>query len=193
MVLLDGIIQRGFDGSNVVNGLASHVRNVMMAKDEQTLRLLEVSESQRAKYKEQAKKCPLPFLYKALKILNECDVQYRQSSNKRLLVELTLIRVAQLTQPDDTDVPAGGRSPMRLKSLFKKNNVVQPKPAIQVAGAARRLVAHANSTDNKQKVENTGQNSFFRFADGSSQTVVKPLPLKRDRHDQTSLAVKICC
>lgn len=153
MVLLDGIIQRGFDGSNVVNGLASHVRNVMMAKDEQTLRLLEVSESQRTKYKEQAKKCPLPFLYKALKILNECDVQYRQSSNKRLLVELTLIRVAQLTQPDDTDVPAGGRGPMRLKSLFKKNNVVQPKPAIQVAGAARRLVAHANSTDNKQKVE----------------------------------------
>lgn len=153
MVLLDGIIQRGFDGSNVVNGLASHVRNVMMAKDEQTLRLLEVSESQRTKYKEQAKKCPLPFLYKALKILNECDVQYRQSSNKRLLVELTLIRVAQLTQPDDADVPVGGRSPMRLKSLFKKNNVVQPKPAIQVAGAARRLVAHANSTDNKQKVE----------------------------------------
>lgn len=153
MVLLNGIIQRGFDGSNVVNGLASHVRNVMMAKDEQTLRLLEVSESQKTKYKEQAKKCPLSFLYQALKILNECDVQYRQSSNKRLLVELTLIRVAQVTQLEDSDVPAGGRSPMRLKSLFKKNNVVQPKPAMQVAGVARRLVAHANSTDTKTKVE----------------------------------------
>lgn len=153
MVLLNGIIQRGFDGSNVVNGLASHVRNVMMAKDEQTLRLLEVSENQKTKYKEQAKKCPLSFLYQALKILNECDVQYRQSSNKRLLVELTLIRVAQVTQPEDSDVPAGGRSPMRLKSLFKKNNVVQPKPAMQVAGVARRLVAHANSTDTKTKVE----------------------------------------
>lgn len=153
MVLLDGIIQRGFEGSNVVNGLASHVRNVMMAKDEQTLRLLEVSEGQRAKYKEQAKKCPLPFLYNALKILNECDVQYRQSSNKRLLVELTLIRVAQLTQPEDDNVPADGRSPMRLKSLFKKNNVVQPKPAMQVAGVARRLVAHANSADVKTRVE----------------------------------------
>ena len=153
MVLFNGIIQRGFDGSNVVNGLASHVRNVMMAKDEQTLRLLEVSESQKTKYKEQAKKCPLSFLYQALKILNECDVQYRQSSNKRLLVELTLIRVAQVTQPEDSDVPAGGRSPMRLKSLFKKNNVVQPKPAMQVAGVARRLVAHANSTDTKTKVE----------------------------------------
>lgn len=98
----------------------------MMAKDEQTLPLLEVSEGQREKYKEQAKKCPLPFLYKALRILNECDVRYRQSSNKRLLVELTLIRVAQITRPEDADVPAGGRSPMRLKSLFKKNNVVRP-------------------------------------------------------------------
>lgn len=152
MVLLNGIIQRGFEGNNVVNGLASHVRNVMMAKDEQTLRLLEVSESQKTKYKEQAKKCQLPFLYQALKILNECDVQYRQSSNKRLLVELTLIRVAQITQPEDEGVPAGGRSPMRLKSLFKKNNVVQPKPAMQVAGVARRLVAHANSAETK-KVE----------------------------------------
>lgn len=120
MLLLDGIIARGFDGGNVVNGLASHIRNVMMAKDEQTLPLLEVSQSQRQKYQQQAQKCPLPFLYKALRILNECDVQYRQSSNKRLLVELTLIRVAQITQPEDADIPGAGRSPMRLKSLFKK-------------------------------------------------------------------------
>lgn len=139
MVLLDGIIGHGFDVGNVVNGLASHIRNVMMAKDEQTLPLLEVSEGQRERFKQQAQKCPLPFLYKALKILNECDVNYRQSSNKRLLAELTLIRVAQITQPDDSDVPGAGRSPMRLKSLFKRNNVVQPKPAIQVVGAERRM------------------------------------------------------
>ena len=159
MVLLDNIIQHGFDGSNVINGLASHVRNVMMAKDEQTLPLLEVSEGQREKYKEQAKKCSLPFLYKALKILNECDVQYRQSSNKRLLVELTLIRVAQITQPEDADVPAGGRSPMRLKSLFKKNNVVQSKPAMQVTGTARTLATHKTakvaSNNTEPKVEPT--------------------------------------
>ena len=153
MVLLDNIIQHGFDGSNVVNGLASHVRNVMMAKDEQTLPLLEVSEGQRQKYKEQAQKCPLPFLYKALRILNECDVQYRQSSNKRLLVELTLIRVAQITQPEDADVPAGGRSPMRLKSLFKKNNVVQPKPAMQVTGTARTLATHKTTKAATVKAE----------------------------------------
>lgn len=143
MVLLDGIIARGFDGGNVVNGLGSHIRNVMMAKDPQTLPLLEVSDAQRQKYQQQAQKCPLPFLYKALRIVNECDINYRQSSNKRLLVELTLIRVAQLTQPDDADSPGAGRSPMRLKSLFKQNNVVQPKPAMQVAGAGRRMATPA--------------------------------------------------
>lgn len=99
MVLLDSIIAKGFDAGNLINGLASHVRSVMMARDAQTLPLLETSERQRQRYQEQAKKCPLPFLFKALKIMNECDVNYRQSSNKRLLVELTLIRVAQITQP----------------------------------------------------------------------------------------------
>lgn len=140
MVLLDGIIAHGFGGSNVTNGLASHVRNVMMAKDPQTLPLLEVSDGQRQKYQQQAQKCPLPFLYKTLRILNDCDVNYRQSSNKRLLVELTLIRVAQITQPDD-DAEGAGRSPMRLKSLFKRNNVVLPKSAMQVPGVGRRNVA----------------------------------------------------
>src|SRR3712207_4645939 len=96
MLMLDGIIGKGFDAGNLVNGLASHVRNVMMARVPQTLPLLEASEQQRQKYQEQARKCPTTFLYKALKIMNECDVNYRQSSNKRLLAELTLIRVAQL-------------------------------------------------------------------------------------------------
>ena len=139
MVLLNGIIERGFDGANIINGLASHVRNVMMAKNPETLPLLEVSDQQRQRYAEQAKKAPLPFLYKALKLLNQCDINYRQSSNKRLLVELTLIQVAQITQPDDADDAGAGRSPMRLKSLFKHQNIVQPKPAMQVTGAEARL------------------------------------------------------
>ncbi len=119
MVLLNSILARGFDGGHLTNGLASHIRNVLMAKDAQTLPLLEVSEQQRQKYQQQAQKCPTKFLYQALKILNRCDVNYRQSSNKRLLVELTLIEVAQATQADDASDGAG-RSPKRLKSLFKK-------------------------------------------------------------------------
>ena len=138
MLLLNSIIAKGFDGGNLITGLASHVRNVLMAKDPQTVPLLEVSEKQRQKYIEQAAKCPVKFLYKALKIMNGCDINYRQSSNKRLLVELTLIQLAQITQPDD-DTPGAGRSPKRLKSLFKKIVMSQPKTAQQVAVAGKKL------------------------------------------------------
>lgn len=136
MVLLNSIINKGFDGGILIQGLAQHVRNVMMAKDPQTLPLLETSDEQKAKYQVQAQAAPTPFLYKALKIMNDCDVQYRQSSNKRLLVELTLIQVGQITQPEDKDVPSAGRTPHRLKSLFQK--LIAPlKPATQGAGAAQ--------------------------------------------------------
>ena len=135
MVLLNNIINKGFDGGLLIQGLAKHVRNVLMAKDEQTLSLLEVSDQQRTRYQEQAKKCETRMLYEALRLMNQCDIQYRQSSNKRLLVELTLIEVAQITQPDEG--PDSGRKPRRLKSLFKQLiQQSQPrKAAPQVAAA----------------------------------------------------------
>ena len=132
MLLLNSIIEKGFDGGNLINGLASHVRNVLMAKDQATLPLLEVSKSQREKYAEQAQHCPTRFLYTTLKLLNQCDLSYRQSSNKRLLVELTLIQVAQITQPDDA-ADGAGRSPKRLKSLFKYLTTSRTTAAQQVA------------------------------------------------------------
>ena len=145
MLLLDNILGKGFDGGNMIQGLAQHVRNVMMAKDTQTLPLLETSDEQKTKYVEQAKKAPTPFLYKALQLMNSCDVQYRQSSNKRLLVELTLIQIGQITQPEDQDVPSAGRTPHRLKSLFQKI-VAQLKPASQGAGAGQESGSKAPIT-----------------------------------------------
>ena len=152
MLLLDGIISAGFDGGNLIGGLATHVRNVMMAKDEQTLPLLHVSERQKAKYAEQAKKCPTEFLYKALRIMNDCDINYRQSGNKRLLVELTLIEMAQLTQSDDDTTPSG-HCPKRLKSLFKTMISAQPKTAKQVAVVVR-------TAKSKQAAAISADNSF---------------------------------
>ena len=148
MLLLDGILGKGFDGGNMIQGLAQHVRNVMMAKDIQTLPLLETSEAQKAKFAEQAKKAPTPFLYKALKLMNDCDIHYRQSSNKRLLVELTLIQIGQITQPEDQDVPSAGRTPHRLKSLFQKI-VAQLKPVVQGAGAGQE--SGSNTSGNEAK------------------------------------------
>ena len=168
MMLLNSIIAKGFDGGNLITGLAAHMRNVLMAKDNQTVTLLEVSEKQRQKYVEQAAKCPVKFLYKALKIMNECDINYRQSSNKRLLVELTLIQVAQITQPDD-DTPGAGRSPKRLKSLFKNIVMSRPKAAQQVAVAGKKL---------SYKTERTAEAATIA-SEPTAQESVKPNPMTK--------------
>ena len=140
MLLLNNIINKGFDGGLLIQGLAKHVRNVLMAKDAQTLPLLEVSPQQRERYQQQAQKCDTRFLYQALRLMNQCDINYRQSGNKRLLVELTLIEIAQVTQPDDT--PAAGHRPKRLKTLFKKLlQQSQPKKTAPQVAVAETVVA----------------------------------------------------
>ena len=145
MVLLNNIINKGFDGGLLIQGLAKHVRNVLMAKDPQTLPLLEVSDQQRQRYQEQAKKCETRFLYQALRLMNQCDINYRQSSNKRLLVELTLIEIAQITQPDEEG--SAGRRPRRLKSLFQTLiRQSQPKAAAPQVAAAKPVVSTASKT-----------------------------------------------
>ncbi len=162
MVLLNNIINKGFDGGLLIQGLAKHVRNVMMAKDLQTLPLLEVSDQQRQRYAEQAKKCDTRFLYQALKLMNQCDINYRQSSNKRLLVELTLIEVAQITQPDDG--ASAGRRPRRLKSLFKQliqqsqpkkaaPQVAQAKTAASTVAPKAKISEYSEKSDYSEKSE----------------------------------------
>ena len=131
LLLLNEVLTKGFDASHFVNGLASHLRNLLVGKDAATLSLLEVGASIRTRYQAQAQKCPLPFLYKAMKLCNDCDLNYRASKNKRLLVELTLIQVAQLTV-DEGDV-SGGRSPKKiLKPIFTQPAVAQPSQAAPV-------------------------------------------------------------
>ncbi len=149
MLLLNGILEKGFDGGHFINGLASHIRNVMMAKDSSTLKLIEASEQMKEKYAAQAQKCSSPFLYKALRILNDCDVNYRQSSNKRLLVEMSLIMVAQIMQPDD-EVGVGRRPEKRLKSLFRKIMAsVQTMPVAQGAGTVRPVMRDAGQRQHR--------------------------------------------
>ena len=99
LLLLNDILNKGFDAQNVINGLASHFRDLLVCKDESTLVLFEVGASIRERYKEMAQRCTDTFLYKAIELANTCDLNYRASRNKRLLVELTLIQLCQLTRP----------------------------------------------------------------------------------------------
>lgn len=158
MVLLNNVINKGFDGGLLIQGLAKHVRNVLMAKDPQTLPLLEVSDQQRQRYQEQAKKCESPFLYKALQLMNQCDINYRQSSNKRLLVELTLIEIAQITQPDEG--VGSGRKPRRLKSLFKQLiQQAQPKQTAPQVAAAKPVVSNTSVSSQTSETSSASSTS----------------------------------
>ena len=171
MVLLNNVINKGFDGGLLIQGLAKHVRNVLMAKDPQTLPLLEVSDQQRQRYQEQAKKCETRFLYQALKKMNQCDINYRQSSNKRLLVELTLIEIAQITQPAE-EGDSAGRSPRRLKSLFKHlMRQAQPKPAAPQVAAAKPVVSkETSSTSMASSFSNSRESSQASSANQARET-----------------------
>ena len=111
------IQSRGFEGSHFIGGLMNHLRNLMLTRDESTLPLVDQGDDVRKRYHEQSAKCKPQFLYSAIRKCTDCDLAYKQSQNKRLLVEITLIEIAQLAQGDDT--PASGRSPKKiLKPIF---------------------------------------------------------------------------
>ena len=112
LLLLNEILNKGFDGQNIITGLTAHFRDLLVCKDEATLILFEVGASIRERYKHMAQHCPDTFLFKAIELCNQCDLNFRTSKNKRLLLELTLIQLSQLliqNQPED-----------------KKKNLIEP-------------------------------------------------------------------
>lgn len=121
LLIFNEILNKGFDGSHFITGLGAHFRDLLVGKDEVTLQLLEVGASIRERYKQQANKCEQKFLYRAMKLCNECDLNYRVSKSKRFLVEVTLIQLAQLTLDDD-DVSHGRRPKQSIKPVFTQNN-----------------------------------------------------------------------
>ena len=141
ILTLNEILQKGFDGQHFINGLATHLRNLLMSRDAQTVKLIEASDEIRQHYQQQAQRCTPRFLYNAMRLCNDCDLQYKQSQNKRLLVELTLIEVAQTAQGED--VPGSGRSPKKkIKPIFAGT---APKAAAPAAAKAAPTPAQESS------------------------------------------------
>lgn len=147
MLTLNEILSKGFEAHHFMSGLAAHFRDLLVSRDAQTLPLLEVAESVRQRYAEQAQQCAPAFLYRALKLCNDCDINYRASNNKRLLVELTLIQVAQLLEDDGA---GSGLGPTRrLLPIFSPapapQRAAQPAPAPAAATAQPSVPPHATS------------------------------------------------
>ena len=147
MLTLNEILSKGFEAHHFMSGLAAHFRDLLVSRDAQTLPLLEVAESVRQRYAEQAQQCAPAFLYRALKLCNDCDINYRASNNKRLLVELTLIQVAQLLEDDGA---GSGLGPTRrllpiVSPAPAPPRAAQPAPAPAVATAQPPVPPHATS------------------------------------------------
>ena len=99
LLLLNEVLQKGFDAGHFITGFAQHLRDVLVSKDASTVQLLEASESIRHHYQEQAQRCAAKWLFNALDIMNTCDIQYRTAKNKRLTVELALVKLCRLIEP----------------------------------------------------------------------------------------------
>lgn len=140
LLTFNDILRKGFDGNHFITGLTSHFRNLLVSRDPSTLQLLEAGASIRDRYQAQAQKCTPQFLYKAMKLCNDCDLNYRQSKNKRLLVELTLIQVTQLTaEPEDA---GSGHGPKKqLSPVFHTAQASQPVAPVQTTPVATAPVS----------------------------------------------------
>ena len=127
LMMLDGVIRRGFDPQHFIGGWASHIRDLMVSTDPATLQLIEAGPEVAHKYQEQATKCSPQFLYYGLQIANECDFNYKNSRNKRLSVELAVCRICQIMHP----LPPMASGPQPLQSVKPQQVAAQPTVAPQ--------------------------------------------------------------
>ena len=126
LLLYNEVLKKGFEGGPFINGLTSHLRDLLVCSDSQTTSLLEVSNDIRQRYIEQAKRCKTQWLYRTIRLCNDCDQAYRTSRNKRLQVELTLIECAQAT---DEEASAGRRPVRILQPIFSLLSVADKEAA----------------------------------------------------------------
>ena len=109
LLTFNEVLEKGFDGHNFISGLNSHLRDLLVSKDDSTLRLLEATPVIKKRYVQQTGNCPVDFLFKALEIGNNCDLTYKSSKNPRLHIELSLIRLCRLM--NDATEPSGKKNP----------------------------------------------------------------------------------
>lgn len=169
-VLLDfnSILARGFDGRDFVDGLARHTRNLLVASDPQTMPLLQVSRRTAEQYRAQAQKCTKKMLYRVMKLCNDCSLNYRNSRNKQLLVEITLI---EASQADDDDAHAKRQPAIReLKSIFS----LQPAKSNEAAAQQQEKTAQQPETSQQGTNRDAG-----KAAVGDNDTA--KLPTRKDR------------
>ena len=170
LLILNEILGKGFDGQNIITGLAGHFRDLLVCRDESTLVLFEVGASIRERYKEMAKHCPDQLLFKAIELANTCDLNYRASRNKRLFLELTLIQLCQLTQVAADDKkkaliePIAGTNPSSQAVNSGKPQQPPQAPSVTAAAGAPQVMSTHMPSSVPAPPPSTAPNSVRRTA-----------------------------
>lgn len=164
LVTYNDILSKGFDGHHFIMGLASHFRDLMVCKNQETINLLEVGEQVKTMYFEQSQKTNVPFLIEGIDIANTCDLKYKNSQNQRLLVELCLMQLASLTFQGEKKNSNNGERFVIPPSYFKSENIASEK--ITSAGS---IVRKPSETDASAPLSNQGETENDTSASVSNQ------------------------
>lgn len=151
LLIFNEILNKGFEAQHFVTGLSSHLRDLLVCKDPVTLPLLEVGSDIAVKYREQAAGCPVNFIFEALSISNECDLNYRISKNKRLLVELALIKICQLSGKGRDVTTESAKNPLQK---INPENTPSENPVAAGSSNNEQKTAPASS---EQKLNDNGK------------------------------------
>ena len=128
LLILNDIISKGFEPQHFVSGLGNHLRSLLVCKDPTTVQLLEVSEQLRQRYVTQSQACPMPFLIRALEINNKCDIDYRAANNKRLHLEIALLKMCALCS-QALNIPTAQAQPVQMPQNRPAQNVNPTVPS----------------------------------------------------------------
>ena len=191
LLIINEIIDNGFDGQHFLIGLGEHLRNLLVCKDTSTIQLLETGEDFKTKYKEQSEKCSVNFLLKALDINNNCDINYKTSNNKRLHLEISIMQMCSITSPvsdeaQHTKKTAYTPPPLKKQQVMEKDTsslkpVPKPEPEKHISDSTATTPQIKKSSDVtpgtisikqafKQQNENNKKNEFHDIKEEHQKT-----------------------
>lgn len=176
LMVLNEIIDNGFDGHHFITGLGSHLRNLLMCQDTKTLILIETSDNIKQQYQTQAGRCDINFLVRSLDIVNNCDISYKNSNNKRLHIELALLKMSKLQDS------ATQNQPTQVQSSTPKPSQADPvvTPGSASPSSTRNTIEEKAAPPPKQNTTSTNQTTI----------VSEPSPIQTSQLPKTGLGIK---
>jgi len=183
LLILNDIISKGFEPQHFVSGLGNHLRSLMVCKDTATVQLLEVSEQLRQRYLTQAQVCPLPFLLKALEINNRCDIDYRAANNKRLHLEIALMKMCALCS-QALNMPTAQAQPVQVAQ-----NKPAQKPTVQQQPAPKQPAKVPEPVEGPTQRQTVQPSQQPTAPVSTGSTSAQPQPVVRPRGTTSGISI----